>query len=333
MTVMLTGGAGFIGSHMAAYLLQNHIDFIIVDNLSNSNLLNIEALNKHFETNIVFEFSDIRDKEKMRNIFSRYKIDSIVHFASLKSVSDSFKNQQLYEENNVTGSRVLIDLLKEFKINKFIFSSSACVYGVPELLPINETHPLTAINPYGKNKIDIESLIQMDSFFHEKCSTKILRYFNPIGAFHNGVIGEIPKGVPTNLMPYLLGVANKVYPVLNVFGGDYNTHDGTAIRDYIHIMDLIHAHYLALSDIEKGIKIYNVGTGIGFSVLDIIKAFEKISNKKMPYEIKPRREGDVAVCFADSSKIKKELGWSANHSIEKMCIDSFNFSKKINKSF
>jgi len=333
MTIMLTGGAGFIGSHMAAYLLQNHIDFIVVDNLSNSTLSNIEVLNKHFKTNIVFEYADIRDKEKMRNIFSRHEIDSIVHFASLKSVSDSFVNQQLYEDNNVTGSKILFDLLKEFKIPKFIFSSSACVYGLPESLPINETHPLSAINPYGKNKIDIESLIQKDLYFHENCSTKILRYFNPVGAFNDGIIGEIPKGVPSNLMPYLLGVVNKVYPILNVFGGDYNTPDGTAIRDYIHIMDLIHAHYLALSNNENGVKIYNVGTGKGLSVMDIIKAFEMISNKKVPYEIKPRRNGDVAVCFADSSKIKNELGWSANHSIEKMCIDAFNFSKNIDNFF
>jgi UDP-glucose 4-epimerase len=333
MTIMLTGGAGFIGSHMAAYLMQNHIDFIVVDNLSNSTLSNIEALNKHFKKNIVFEYSDIRDKENMRNIFNRHEIDSIVHFASLKSVSDSFINQELYEDNNVTGSKILFDLLKEFKIRKFIFSSSACVYGLPESLPINETHPLRAINPYGKNKIDIESLIQKDLYFHENCSTKILRYFNPVGAFHNGIIGEIPKGVPNNLMPYLLGVVNQVYPILNVFGGDYTTHDGTAIRDYIHIMDLIHAHYLALSSNENGVKIYNVGTGKGFSVMDIIKAFEKISNKKVPYEIKPRRNGDVAVCFADSSKIKNELGWSANHSIEKMCIDAFNFSQNIDNSF
>lgn len=328
MKILLTGGAGFIGSHMAAYLIQKNVDFIIVDNFSNSDLSNIKALEKYFDINIKFEFSDIRNKEKMRKIFSMYEIDSVIHFASLKSVSESFSSQQLYEENNVGGTKILIDMLKEFNIEKFIFSSSACVYGSPESLPIKENHRLNAINPYGQNKIDIESIISGESFFQENCCATILRYFNPVGAFHNGIIGEIPKGVPSNLMPYLLGVANNIYPILNVFGGDYDTHDGSAVRDYIHIMDLVHAHYLALENNKTGVQIYNIGTGNGFSVLEIIKAFENVSQINIPFKIRPRRDGDVAVCFADSTKINKDLGWSASHSIEKMCIDAFNFSKK-----
>ena len=327
MTVMLTGGAGFIGSHMAAFLLEKEIDFVIVDNLSNSDTRNLEALKLFFGKNISFEQVDIRDKKSMSSIFNNYQINSIIHFASLKSVDESVLNPQLYEDNNVYGAKVLIDLAKEFAISKFIFSSSACVYGEPNFIPLNEDHQLNPINPYGKNKVDIETLLLNDSYFGSQCCTKILRYFNPIGAYAKGVIGENPKGIPKNLMPNILGVVNNLISVLNIYGSDYDTVDGTAIRDYIHIMDLIEAHFLALEDNSLDIKIFNVGTGRGYTVLEIIKTFERVNNISIPLNFLPRREGDVGICYADNSYIKKYLGWLPSRSLENMCKDSYTFSQ------
>lgn len=331
MTTLLTGGAGFIGSHMAGLLIQKKTDFVIVDNLSNSDLKNISLLESHFNCNINFQNIDIRNKKNMRNIFDRFNIKSVIHFASLKSVSDSILNPNIYEDNNVYGASLLIELIKEFNINKFIFSSSACVYGEPKYLPINENHPLNPINPYGKNKMDIEFMIQEDKYFKKQCCSKILRYFNPVGSFDGGVIGESLFNTPKNLMPYILGVINGIYPLLNVFGNDYMTDDGTAIRDYIHVMDLVDAHFLALMDNERGVKVFNIGMGVGYSVLDIINTFERVNNVVIPYKFKQRREGDVESCFADNSRIKNDLCWLPLRTLENMCMDAFIFSQKQKK--
>lgn len=332
MTTLVTGGAGFIGSHMVACLMRNKIDFVVVDNLSNSDLRNINSLINHFDRNINFEKIDIRNVKNMKRVFVDYKIDSIIHFASLKSVNDSINKPALYEDNNVIGSKVVISLAKEFNIKKFIFSSSACVYGEPEYLPIDEKHPLNPSNPYGQNKVDIELMLLKDSYFSLSCATSILRYFNPIGCLSEEVIGELPINKPQNLMPFLISVANDKFSVLEVFGDDYDTHDGTPIRDYIHVEDLINAHYLALNESKFCCEIYNVGSSSGYSVLDIISAFEHANGISIPYRIQPRRDGDVSICYANCKKIKKKLGWTALHSIEKMCADSYNFSQRnINK--
>ena len=333
MTVMLTGGAGYIGSHMAAIFLKRNIDFVIVDNLSNSDKKNIKTLENFFHKSIKFEVEDLRDLKNMRRIFNTYQIDSVIHFASLKSVNESILKPQLYEDNNVYGSELLINLLKEYKVKKFIFSSSACVYGKPKNLPINENHPLNPINPYGQNKVDIESIIKDDLYFQTKCCTKILRYFNPIGSFADGLIGEFPKGQPQNLIPRILSIISDQKAFFEVYGNDYKTKDGTAIRDYVHIMDLIDAHYLTLLNNEIGIDIFNIGTGEGYSVLDIINTFKKVNNVDIPYIFKPRRKGDVESCYADNKKIKKMLNWAPTRNLESMCIDAFRFSKFAHKKF
>ena len=330
MTVMLTGGSGFIGSHMAAVLLQKNIDFIIVDNLSNSDKKNINVLEKLFSRAIKFEMVDIRDLKNMRRIFNSYEINSIVHFASLKSVNESILDPHLYQDNNVNGSKLLLDLSKEFNVKKFIFSSSACVYGKPINLPIKESHSLNPINPYGQNKVDIEFMIKDDSYFSTNCCTKILRYFNPIGSFADGVIGEIPMGRPNNLLPCILASINN-QDTFKIYGNDYKTKDGTAVRDYIHIMDLIDAHFLALSNEEIGIQIYNVGNGEGYSVLDIISTFNKVNNVDISFTFEPRRKGDVACCYADNFKIRKALNWAPTRNLKAMCLDSFKFSRFMHK--
>lgn len=328
MNVLLTGGAGFIGTHMAAKLLENNVSFIVVDNLSNSNRSQLKKLEDHFLKKIPFYNFDIRDEKKMAIVFNENKIDSVIHFAGLKSVNESVNNPEDYYNNNVVGSRNLLKIAKENNIKKFIFSSSATVYGEPKYLPIDEKHPLSAMSPYGQNKIDIEQAIFSDPFFKTDCCTTVLRYFNPVGAFQDGLIGEIPRGIPNNLMPYLLGVVNKVYPFLQVFGSDYETIDGTPVRDYIHIMDLIDAHYQALQENKHGIEIYNVGRGEGYSVLQIIKAFEQVNEIKIPYKNMPRREGDVETCFADNKKIHKRLNWKSTRDIYQICYDAFKFSQK-----
>jgi UDP-glucose 4-epimerase len=324
---MLTGGSGYVGSHIAGVLLQKNIDFVIVDNLSNSDKKNINVLENFFSKTIKFEVVDLRDLKNMRRIFNTYEISSIIHLASLKSVNESFLKPKLYEENNVYGSKLLIDLLKEFNVKKFIFSSSACVYGNPKKLPIKENHSLNPINPYGQNKVDIEFMIKDDLYFNKKCCTKILRYFNPIGSFTDGLIGEIFKGEPQNLIPSILSIIADQNSLLEVYGNDYKTKDGTAIRDYIHIMDLTDAHYLALLNNDIGIDIFNVGTGEGYSVLDIINTFKKVNKIDIPYIFKPRRRGDVESCYADNNKIKKILKWIPTRNLDSMCVDAFRFSR------
>jgi UDP-glucose 4-epimerase len=331
MTVLLTGGAGYIGSHMAARLLAREIDFVVVDNLSNSDMSNLRALQLYFKKEIKFVQSDIRDKSIMETIFDTNEIESVIHFAGLKSVNESVNEPNLYHDNNVFGAKCLLDLISKYDVKKFIFSSSATVYGEPKYLPIDEEHPLNAMSPYGQNKIDIENLILDNHFFDTRCCTKILRYFNPVGAYKHGLIGEIPKGIPNNLMPYLLGVVNGTYPHLQVFGDDYNTNDGTPIRDYIHVMDLVEAHLIALQDNKLGIDIYNVGNGNGVSVMEMINNFKAVNKIEVPYKIMPRREGDVESCYANNKKIGDNLNWSAKHNIRDICKDAYLFSQQLKK--
>jgi UDP-glucose 4-epimerase len=331
MTTLITGGSGYIGSHMAAHLLSNGCDFIVLDNLSNSDTQNLQQLEKKFNKKISFYQVDLTDLANTEHIFLQNNIKKVIHFAALKSVSESLQYPDLYFKNNVTGSSHLIDLCKKYEIKNFIFSSSACVYGAPEYLPIDEKHHLKPTNPYADSKIAVEDLLTRDDYFHNQCSTKILRYFNPIGAFNEGLIGERPLGIPNNLMPYILGVVKGLYPYLKIYGDDYNTKDGTAIRDYIHIMDLIDAHGRALDDNRQGVEILNVGTGQGYTVLDIINTFKNVNSTQLPYQIYPRREGDVEVCFADATKIRDQLGWHASRNLSKMCEDAYNFAIKNNK--
>lgn len=331
MTILLTGGAGFIGSHMSALLLEREYDFIVVDNLSNSDLSQLKKLEKFFKKKISFYNCDVRDRSLMETIFDTNKIESVIHFAGLKAVNESINEPKLYHDNNVIGSRCLIDLISKYNVKKFIFSSSATVYGQPEYLPIDEDHALKAISPYGQNKIDIENLIVNNTFLSTRCATKILRYFNPVGAYKHNLIGEIPSGIPNNLMPYLLGVVNGTYPYLQVFGDDYNTNDGAPIRDYIHVMDLVEAHLRVLQDNKQGVEIFNVGTGQGFSVMEIINAFKKINNVEFKHKIMPRRGGDVESCYADNKKIEEKLNWKAKRNISDICKDAYLFSKQSNK--
>jgi UDP-glucose 4-epimerase len=326
MTILITGGAGFIGSHMSAQLLSDKVDFLVADNLSNSCLLNLTILEKKFKKKINFCQIDIRDKDSLEGIFLKNKIKKVIHFAALKSVDESQKNPDLYKDNNINGSINVIELAKQHNVKNFIFSSSACVYGKPQYLPINENHPLNPISVYGDTKLIVEKILINDDYFNHNCSTVILRYFNPIGSFNRGLIGERARGTPSNLMPYILGVIQGIYPYLNIYGDDYDTRDGSAIRDYIHVMDLIEAHCRALDYDKVGLEVLNVGTGRGYSVFEIIDIFQAVNNVKLDYKIVGRRSGDVPECFADSSKIKSLFGWNARKNLEEMCVDSFNFS-------
>ena len=319
--ILITGGAGFLGSHMVALCMEKQVDVVVMDNLSNSDLSNLQTLEKYFNVSISFFNIDIRDQDKLKHFFNKHQISAVIHFAGLKSVSESFTNPELYQDNNVVGSKNIIDCIKEQGIKNVIFSSSATVYGDPEYLPIDEDHPVSPVNPYGQSKADIEQLFLNDEYF-KTASVKLLRYFNPVGSY-KGIVGEKPNGVPNNLMPYILGVARGEYNHLNIYGEDYETNDGTGVRDYIHVMDLIEAHWVALMDDTRDCEIYNVGCGKRFSVKEMVKAFEEVNQVKIPYEIQPRRDGDIATCYAAVDKIKNHLNWTAKLSLEEMCRDAW----------
>jgi UDP-glucose 4-epimerase len=319
--ILITGGTGFLGSHMAALCLEKQVDVLVIDNLSNSDLSNLQKLESHFNVSIPFCEIDIRDQDKLKQFFKEHQFSAVIHFAGLKSVSESVANPNLYHDNNVVGSQNVIDCIKEQGIKNVIFSSSATVYGEPQYLPIDEDHPVQPFNPYGENKAQIEELFLQNEYF-KKASVKLLRYFNPVGSY-KGIIGEKPNGVPNNLMPYIIGVARGDYDHLNIYGDDYETDDGTGVRDYIHVMDLIEAHWSALMDDALGCEIYNVGCGKGFSVKEMVKAFEDVNKLKIPYQIQPRRDGDIANCYAAVDKIKNHLNWSAQLTLEYMCRDSW----------
>jgi UDP-glucose 4-epimerase len=318
--ILITGGAGFLGSHMVAFCLEKKVDVVVIDNLSNSDLTNLQKLEKHFNASIPFYNIDIRDSENLEQFFNEQQFSAVIHFAGLKSVAESVAQPDLYYENNVVGSQILIDCIKEQGIQKVIFSSSATVYGDPQYLPIDEAHPIQPMNPYGETKAQVEQLFLQDVYFNS-ASVKLLRYFNPVGSYKS-IIGENPNGVPNNLMPYILGVARGEYDYLNIYGNDYETIDGTGVRDYIHVMDLIAAHWVALKDDAQGCETYNVGCGKGFSVKEMVKTFEEVNQIYIPYQIQARRDGDIATCYAAVDKIKNNLNWSALLTLDDMCRDA-----------
>jgi len=333
--ILVTGGAGFIGSHTIVSLIENGYEAIIIDNLSNSHELILNRIKKITNKFPKFYNGDVRDKVLLDKIFSENKIDAVIHFAGLKSVEESVKNPDYYHENNVGGTSILLSCMEDAGVNRLIFSSSATVYGDPDYLPIDEFHKTAAINPYGKTKLDIENILLSLVNKNPTWSISILRYFNPIGAHESGLIGEDPKGVPDNLMPFLTKVALGSINELKIYGNDYPTHDGTGIRDYIHVMDLAEGHLEALkhNKASSGAHFFNLGTGRGTSVLDLIRAFEEINKVKIPYSYEKRRSGDVFSSFADVSKAKKILNWETKKNIRLMCEDSWRWQTKNPKGY
>lgn len=331
MQILVTGGAGFIGSHTLVELYQAGHTAVVVDNLSNSSkesLKRVAELCKVKE--IPFYQVDIRDKEGLEKVMTAHKFDACIHFAGLKAVGESVEKPWLYYENNINGTLVLMKMLEKHNCKNIIFSSSATIYGEPAEMPITENCPKgVCTNPYGWTKSMLEQVLTDIQKADKEWNVVLLRYFNPIGAHKSGRIGENPNGIPNNLMPYITQVAIGKREKLNVFGNDYNTADGTGVRDYIHVVDLAKAHVSALKAINKncGLEIYNVGTGRGYSVLEVVKAFEKANDLKVAYEIKERRLGDIAECYCNPQKIEKELGWKAENDLEDMCRDSWNWQK------
>ena len=328
--ILVTGGCGYIGSHTVVDLLNEKYEVVIVDNLCNSKIDVIDKIKKITNKDVTFYQIDLCDKEKLRNVFENEEIESIIHFAGLKAVGESVEKPLMYYENNLISTLNLLDLMKEFNVKKIVFSSSATVYGNPKSLPIYEDFPLSTTNPYGSTKLMIENILKDLYKSDNSFDITILRYFNPIGAHKSGLLGEDPNGIPNNLMPYIVRVATGRLPILNVFGDDYNTVDGTGVRDYIHVCDLSYGHLLALKNKKEGLKIYNLGTGHGTSVLELVKKFENVNGVKVNYQITKRREGDIDACYASNEKAVRELGFNPKYTIEDMCIDSYNFVKKNN---
>ena len=329
MAVLLTGGAGYIGSHISVELLNQGKNIIIIDDFSNSSpavLENIKDITgREFKS---YEFN-LLDEKKLEQVFKENTISSVIHLAGFKAVGESVEKPIDYYYNNLTNTLILLKVMKKYNCKKIVFSSSATVYGTPKTVPITEEFPLSTTNPYGTTKLMIERILQDVYTSDNTMRIAILRYFNPIGAHESGKIGEKPDGIPNNLMPYITYVASGKLKCLNVFGNDYPTHDGTGVRDYIHVVDLAKGHLKALEKIENnnGIHVYNLGTGKGYSVLDLVHSFEKVNNIKIDYKIVERRPGDIAECYANPNKAKDELNWVATKSLEDMCRDSWNFAK------
>lgn len=332
MKILLTGGAGYIGSHTAIELNNAGHEVVIVDNLANSKEDVVKRVEEITGKEIPFIKADVRDRDAMDQIFKSYKIDAVIHFAGLKAVGESVAKPLEYYENNMNATFVLLDVMRNNGCKNIIFSSSATVYGDPAIIPITEECPKGhCTNPYGQTKSMLEEVLMDVQKADPEWNVVLLRYFNPIGAHKSGLIGENPNGIPNNLMPYITQTAIGIRKELGVFGDDYDTPDGTGVRDYIHVVDLATGHVAALKAIEKncGVAIYNLGTGHGYSVLDVVKAFEKANDLKVPYVIKPRRPGDIATCYCNPAKAKAELGWEAQYGIEDMCRDSWNFQKNL----
>lgn len=333
--ILVTGGAGYIGSHACVELLNEGYDLVVVDNLSNSKTESLKRVKELTGKSIKFYEVDILDKEGLDKVFSENDIEAVIHFAGLKAVGESVEIPLKYYHNNITGTLILCEVMEKYNVKKLVFSSSATVYGIPQSVPISEDFPLSTTNPYGSTKLMIEQILRDLYTSDKEWSISLLRYFNPIGAHESGRIGEDPNGIPNNLMPFITQVAIGKREKLSVFGNDYDTHDGTGVRDYIHVVDLAKGHLKALQKIKNttGIDAFNLGTGTGYSVLDIVKNFEKANGIKIPYEITPRRPGDIAQCYADPTKAKEELGWVAEKGIEDMCRDSWNWQKKNPKGY
>jgi len=329
MSILVTGGAGYIGSHTCVELLEAGYDIVIVDNFSNSKpeaLRRVkEITGKDFKVYAV----DLLDREALDKVFSENDIEAVIHFAGFKAVGESVAIPLKYYYNNITGTIILCEVMQKYGVKKIVFSSSATVYGKPKSVPIREDFPLCPTNPYGRTKYMIEEILKDVYVADNEWSIILLRYFNPIGAHESGRIGEDPNGIPNNLMPYITQVAVGKREKLYVFGNDYDTHDGTGVRDYIHVVDLAKGHIKALEKAMKGsgVDVYNLGTGTGYSVLDVVKTFERVNGVKIPYVITHRRPGDVDKCFADPTKAHKELGWKAEKNLEDMCRDSWNWQR------
>ena len=330
MSILVAGGAGYIGSHTCVELLKAGYDIVIVDNYSNSSPLVLDRIKQITGKDFTFYRCNICDRKGLEEIFTKEKIDAVIHFAGLKAVGESCVKPLEYYENNVWGSVCLLEVMKKHGCKKIVFSSSATVYGSENKAPFVETMPVgTATNPYGTTKIYIENILQDVYKSDSEWSISLLRYFNPIGAHESGLIGENPNGIPNNLMPYVSQVAVGKLPYLNINGNDYPTPDGTGVRDYIHVVDLALGHIKAVSRVLKktGVDIYNLGTGVGYSVLDVVETFKRVNQVDVPYKIAPRRPGDIATCYANADKALKELGWKAERNLEDMCRDTWNWQK------
>ena len=333
MSILVTGGAGFIGSHTCVELLNAGYEVVVVDNLYNASEKALERVEQITGKKVTFYEADILDRDALNAIFDKEQVESVIHFAGYKAVGESVRKPIEYYYNNITGTLILCDVMRKHNVKNIVFSSSATVYGDPAFIPITEECPKGKItNPYGQTKGMLEQVLTDIFVSDPEWRVVLLRYFNPIGAHKSGLIGEDPKGIPNNLVPYVAQVAIGKLKCLGVFGNDYDTHDGTGVRDYIHVVDLAKGHVAAIQKVEKtepGVLIYNLGTGKGYSVLDVVHAFEKACGKEIPYEIKPRRAGDIATCYADPTKAKKELGWVSEYGIEEMCEDSWRWQTMI----
>ena len=329
-TTLVTGGAGYIGSHTLIELINNNFEVVVIDNLANSSRESLRRVEQITGHEIPFIEADVRDQSALDDIFTTYDIDSVIHFAGLKAVGESVAKPLEYYDNNLVSTLALLEAMREHSVKQLVFSSSATVYGNPSELPLRETSTVGVglTNPYGKTKYMIEQIIQDYCTADPAFEATILRYFNPIGAHQSGQIGEDPNGIPNNLLPYVAQVAVGKLQSIGVFGDDYDTPDGTGVRDYIHVVDLARGHVAALQHMKAGANVYNLGTGSGTSVLEIIKAFSKACGRDLPYEIKPRRAGDIAACYADCSKAERELGWRAELSIEQACADSWRWQSQ-----
>ncbi|MCH4826781.1 UDP-glucose 4-epimerase GalE [Planococcus halocryophilus] len=327
MSILITGGAGFIGSHAAVELLKDGYEIVVLDNLSNSKIESVNRVKELTGTEFPFFDIDLLDIQSLDEIFLKEKITAVMHFAGLKAVGESVELPLLYYNNNVTGTLNLIEVMKKYDVKNLVFSSSATVYGNPNQVPISESFPLSATNPYGKTKLMIEEILQDLYVSDDSWRISILRYFNPVGAHESGRIGENPLGTPNNLMPYITQVAIGNREELQVFGDDYNTEDGTGVRDYIHVVDLVKGHIKALSYLEEneGIETFNLGTGTGYSVLDLVNNFKEVSKKDIPYKVVDKRPGDIGICYADTEKAEKLLGWQAEKTLLQMCQDSWKW--------
>ncbi|MBR1883432.1 MAG: UDP-glucose 4-epimerase GalE [Clostridia bacterium] len=332
MKVLLTGGLGFIGSHTCVELLNDGYDVVVIDNLSNSKMTMIDKIKEITKKDFSFYNIDYRDRNALEEVFEKEKVEAVINFAGFKAVGESVKEPLMYYDNNVCGAICLLETMKKYNVKKFVFSSSATVYGNPDVVPITEEAKIgRATNPYGTTKLVIEYILDDLYKSDNTWDIVVLRYFNPIGAHESGLIGEEPNGIPNNLMPYVTRVAKGVLEKLSVFGNDYNTHDGTGVRDYIHVVDLAKGHIKAIEKLDKenkGFFVYNLGTGKGYSVLDIVNAFKEENNVDVPYVIAPRRPGDIDSCYSDPTKAKNELGFVARRTLKDMVRDSWNYQLK-----
>lgn len=330
MAILLTGGAGYIGSHTCVEMLRAGADVVVLDNLANSSPEALRRVERITGRNLTTIVGDVRDRALLSSVFAQHSIEAVIHFAGLKAVGESMEKPLLYYQNNVLGTINLLEAMRDAKLQTLVFSSSATVYGNPQRLPLAEDHPLGATNPYGRTKLMIEEILRDLAHSESGWRIALLRYFNPVGAHESGLIGENPLGTPNNLMPFVARVADGMYPVLQVFGGDYATADGTGVRDYLHVVDLAAGHVAALAKLrdQEGLLAVNLGTGKGHSVLEIVAAFESVSGKSIAYQIVDRRPGDVASCFADASLAASLLGWKSTRDLHQMCADTWRWQRQ-----